>query len=357
MKEKFEEALKNLKNSMMSRPDKDIKILKGAKNDAEVADELIRIALSGLSGDSGMASLYAVDVLGELMPEKALPPLVRIALSDIDILRSEASSAIQKYGAKAVPALLDALGKAELNKSADEKEEEAGETDLIDITADEFLSEDGGRGGDEQETGIPAAAIDDEQAKKKMYSNLLNASDSELMEMNMKLRDKLLSLKSVFEVTMKLNSISDVKTIKNILVFGCLWQAQSSSCILFLKDPSGGICVPSEYNGVSKEDIEGIYISGDIISYFERIHEPSTYRELSEALGMKSEVLFLESIKTEMIFPLFVKDAIIGFLTLGPRQNGDNYTDDDREILSILVNFGAVSLYNGIKLQEQEAQK
>jgi len=356
MKEKFEEALKNLNNAMMSRPDKDIKILKGAKNDAAVASELVKTALGGISGNNGMSSLYAVEILGELTPESALPALVKIALSDIDILRSEASSAIQKFGAAAIPCLLDSLAKTRLNESAEEKEEEAEDEDLIDITSDEFLTDDTGGGAEERQANIPEAVIDDAQAKKKMYSNLLDVSDSELMEMNMKLRDKLLALKSVFEVTMKLNSISDVKNIKNILVFGCLWQAQSASCILFLKDPSG-VCVPSEYNGVSKEDIEGIYISEDIMAYFSRIHEPSTYRELSEALGLKSEVLFLESIKTEAIFPLFVKDAITGFITLGPRQNGENYTDDDREILSILVNFGAVSLYNAVKLQEQEAHK
>lgn len=70
------------------------------------------------------------------------------------------------------------------------------------------------------------------------------------------------------------------------------------------------------------------------------------YREFKKTID-----LFIKN-KIEVVVPLNVKDKVIGLLTLGGKESGDMYNDEDIEVLEIIGAQAAIAIENALLFEE-----
>ncbi|MDA8213357.1 MAG: GAF domain-containing protein [Clostridia bacterium] len=58
------------------------------------------------------------------------------------------------------------------------------------------------------------------------------------------------------------------------------------------------------------------------------------------------------NLRTAMVLPLKTKNKLVGIIMLGEKKNGQDFTNDDLELLTILVNQAAIALENAVLYEE-----
>ncbi|MCK4973955.1 MAG: GAF domain-containing sensor histidine kinase, partial [Sulfurimonas sp.] len=69
-------------------------------------------------------------------------------------------------------------------------------------------------------------------------------------------------------------------------------------------------------------------------------------------LKSKNLIDALLDLKSEVFIPLSIKDKMIGIISLGEKESGDIYSEDDYEVLSLMAKQSAVSLENALNYEE-----
>jgi signal transduction histidine kinase len=89
-----------------------------------------------------------------------------------------------------------------------------------------------------------------------------------------------------------------------------------------------------------------VFISRNESIVIEELKHSSLNKESKKTLNM------LSKLKVEIITPLNVKDKTVGLLTLGPKESGDMYNEEDLSVLKTVGAQAAIAIENAFLFQE-----
>ncbi len=167
-------------------------------------------------------------------------------------------------------------------------------------------------------------------------------------------------ISSAMPTLLNLDKIADkiIETVEHTMF------SSSVSIVLFNENTGDYRVYASSDNGLANnrifygEDSELIqFVKGNRQEIFkEDLVADESYKKESE----KERLLpYFRKLDAELIIPIFFKDQLIGFLSLGDKKSGLSYTSMDVRILRILVNQSAIAIENAFafKLVEDYAAK
>jgi signal transduction histidine kinase len=92
--------------------------------------------------------------------------------------------------------------------------------------------------------------------------------------------------------------------------------------------------------------LNAVFISRNESVVIEELKHSSLNKETKKTLNM------LSKLKVEIITPLNVKDKTVGLLTLGPKESGDMYNEEDLSVLKTVGAQAAIAIENAFLFQE-----
>jgi signal transduction histidine kinase len=185
--------------------------------------------------------------------------------------------------------------------------------------------------------------------------NLIGA----LTDANKNLRRKIFDLYTIFEISRHLNSMLDVGSLLDAILFTCIGQMGVSGASIMVIDPETGELEKFHSKGMTLPRDAHITISrvGPLARFLQRNSKPHRIADLdSEIPERSSDRELLAMLDIELIVPLIVKGHLLGILLLPGKLSDDSFHDDDLEFVSILVNQLSVALDNaGLYENERKA--
>ncbi|MCK4385868.1 MAG: SpoIIE family protein phosphatase, partial [candidate division Zixibacteria bacterium] len=153
------------------------------------------------------------------------------------------------------------------------------------------------------------------------------------------------------DLSQRLTSIVDLKQLLDLLVEKITNSLHCKNISIFLESKTGDFALvkqkashfPEDYT-LSKKD--------KMIKYLQDKREPVVLKNLEndknfvEASGENRCFLRFKESKTDLIFPMKVKDKMIGTLSLGPKLSGDFYSLEDMDLLSTIADQTAIAIEN-----------
>lgn len=185
--------------------------------------------------------------------------------------------------------------------------------------------------------------------------NLIGA----LTDANKNLRRKIFDLYTIFEISRHLNSLLDVGSLLDAILFTCIGQMGVSGASIMVTDPATGEFSIFHSKGMALPKSADMAISrvGPLARYLQRNSRPHRIGDLAAEIPERSgdrELLTLLDIK--LVVPLIAKGHLLGILLLPGKLSDDSFHDDDLEFVSILVNQLSVALDNaGLYENERKA--
>ncbi|UCC78497.1 MAG: GAF domain-containing protein [Candidatus Zixiibacteriota bacterium] len=177
-----------------------------------------------------------------------------------------------------------------------------------------------------------------------------------LTDANKNLRRKIFDLFTIFEISRHLNSMLDVQSLLDAILFTCIGQMGVSGASIIVVDPETG--------EMSKFNSKGMVLPKDMDATISRLGPLSRFLQRNTKSHKKTDILpempegsgdwkLLSSMDIELVVPLVAKGNLLGVLFMPGKLSGDDFHDDDLEFVSILVNQLSVALYNA-SLYENE---
>jgi signal transduction histidine kinase len=185
--------------------------------------------------------------------------------------------------------------------------------------------------------------------------NLIGA----LTDANKNLRRKIFDLYTILEISRHLNSMLDVGSLLDAILFTCIGQMGVSGASIMVIDPETGELAKFHSKGMTLPRDAHITVSrvGPLARFLQRNSKPHRIGDLdSEIPERSSDGELLAMLDIELIVPLIVKGHLLGILLLPGKLSDDSFHDDDLEFVSILVNQLSVALDNaGLYENERKA--
>ncbi len=196
---------------------------------------------------------------------------------------------------------------------------------------------------------------------KKLDADKLPAAShiSALTDANKSLRRKIFDLYTIFEISRHLNSMLEVESLLDAILFTCIGQMGISSAAIVVKNTKTG--------DFSKFHSKGLHLPkerkfvfprvGPLFRFLQRNSKPHRVEELENEIPESSgDLKLLIAIEAKLVMPLVVKNNILGILILPAKLSGASFHDDDLEFVSILLNQLSVALDNaGLYENEKKA--
>lgn len=184
--------------------------------------------------------------------------------------------------------------------------------------------------------------------------NQLNSADSFFSQYEA----KIMRLRNLLEITKIINSTLEEEKLAQTILFSCQGQflVQNASVIL-LEDVDQGIYTDRLSIGLEKENFDlKISRNSQLVSLFTQI-EDETQKPLLERKAhiVKDVFALLESVKEkadlellspEVLTPLWGKNSLYGFLFLGRKLDGSNFTAEDLSYIYQFADLAAISIEN-----------
>jgi signal transduction histidine kinase len=177
-----------------------------------------------------------------------------------------------------------------------------------------------------------------------------------LTDSNKNLRRKIFDLYTIFEISRHLNSMLDVNSLLDAILFTCIGQMGVSGALIAVEDPKTGelshlhskgmTLMPGSDNGISK--------LGPLARFLQRSMKPHVIEDIKREVPESSgDGRLLTRMDIELVVPLAAKGNLLGILFMPAKLSGDDFQENDLEFVSILVNQLSVALYNA-SLYENE---
>ena len=107
--------------------------------------------------------------------------------------------------------------------------------------------------------------------------------------------------------------------------------AQPSEVMLEMNHPFIGLCTKSQ-TLLTREQVQKEIPNGEVKKVFDLL-------------------------KMELCIPLIFRKELVGFISLGKKKSDEEYTEEDKELLSTLINQGAIAINNAVLFAEAEHQQ
>ena len=180
-----------------------------------------------------------------------------------------------------------------------------------------------------------------------------------LTDSNKNLRRKIFDLYTIFEISRHLNSMLDVRSLLDAILFTCIGQMGVSGASIIVVDPETG--------EISKFNSKGMILPKGMDIAISRLGPLARFLQRNTKSHKKADILsempegsgdwnLLSAMDIELVVPLVAKGNLLGILFLPAKLSGDDFYDNDLEFVSILVNQLSVALDNaGLYENERKA--
>jgi len=172
---------------------------------------------------------------------------------------------------------------------------------------------------------------------------------SALTDANKNLRRKIFDLYTIFEISRHLNSMLDVQSLLDAILFTCIGQMGVSGASIVVIDSETGELSKFHSKGMALPDDTDILISrvGPLARFLQRNTKPHKINDISKEIPERSaDRQLLSAMDIELVVPLVAKGNLLGILFLPAKLSGDSFYHNDLEFVSILVNQLSVALDN-----------
>jgi len=178
-----------------------------------------------------------------------------------------------------------------------------------------------------------------------------------LTEKNKELRRSIFNLHNLFEVSLELNSILDLKRLINSVLLTLVGQFSSKNALFFYtprKNESRMEVINSK--GFYQKEIENLNLekSDPLFAYFKVHSYPGKLESIYEKVGKSQALSRLLALKMEILSPIMIKKQVEGLICLGPRVKKAGHSERDLEHISILSNIIAIAVHNASLYEQVE---
>jgi signal transduction histidine kinase len=178
----------------------------------------------------------------------------------------------------------------------------------------------------------------------------------DLSDINKSLRRKIFDLYTIFEISRHLNSMLDVNSLLDAILFTCIGQMRVSGAAITVQNSSTDDFSKFHVKGMSLPESLTWSFSrvGPLARHLRRIGKPQIITALKSKVPNDSDdYKRLKTLEAELVVPLIAKSNLLGILFLPRKLSGAPFQDEDLEFVSILVNQLSVALDNA-NLYESE---
>jgi len=168
-----------------------------------------------------------------------------------------------------------------------------------------------------------------------------------MQDISLRLERLLFNLDTLAELGEELTSPKDFHRIVRSSLYMIMGTFSTSKGAIFQFDQKKKIVQPMVSKGVGNINDLVIRLSEGVIKELINIKTPidlNTDEKATTLFGAEKAVL--EKIRATLLIPLVVRDDFLGFVSIGKKFSGEDYTKDDLRLLSVMAHHVAVSLHS-----------
>src|SRR5947207_1476176 len=177
----------------------------------------------------------------------------------------------------------------------------------------------------------------------------------EMASLQTKLKRKIVEFRNLFEITQALNLAQDLDEVMNLFGLSVMGQFGLERLALFLTDPDkDGHLVPRHVRGFPQHHFQDFVIPWTAFRRFGPDKAFMTLQDLETKNTGSDELEALRETGFEWAVLLWVRRDLEGVLFVSGRGGGRKFTEDDRDLLTILAHQVAVAISNARVQRAQE---
>lgn len=194
----------------------------------------------------------------------------------------------------------------------------------------------------------------EELEKANLQITRLNES---LLEKNKHLRKNIYNLHSLFEVSMELHAILDLKRLINSTLLTIIGQfACKSTLFIYAMKHNEMRMEVQNSKGFFERDLKNMVLhkSDPLIAALQNRPYPTTVAEMDSTIKASAGLKRLRQLSVEIVTPIVINSFVEGLIGLGPRVRKRAYNEEELEQLSILSNIISIAVANASLYKEVE---
>jgi two-component system cell cycle response regulator len=164
------------------------------------------------------------------------------------------------------------------------------------------------------------------------------------------LEKKIYDLKNLIELGMSLSSNLEFSSLVESILYSCIGQMLVEKVAIILQVD---IDVNNYYIHMKKgfdqaNEASDVILNENsvLINYFEKHPYPQSFSKIKQNDIFKADLRIFEMLDAELIVPMKSKSSINGFIVLGPKINGGEFSNDENDFLKDLAKFAAIAVEN-----------
>ena len=182
--------------------------------------------------------------------------------------------------------------------------------------------------------------------RTKTYREQIDSASKELSQLNRELKRRIYELHNLFQISLDLTAILDLDQLVNSYLNTLIGQIRIKNALLYLVDVrKRKKLFLTKTKGIEEEDVMEMEIDivDPVVKTIFKKRQPVLIAE--EFTSLKNIERF-RSYGSEVIAPLIHSHKLVGMVLLGPKINGEAYTQTDLEMLTLITNIVAVAIAN-----------
>ncbi|HGY54654.1 MAG TPA: diguanylate cyclase [Caldithrix abyssi] len=185
----------------------------------------------------------------------------------------------------------------------------------------------------------------------------INQLNRSLMSKNKELRRNIFNLRNLFEVSLELNSILDLKRLINSVLLTLVGQFSCKNALFFYTQRQNkGRMEVLNSKGFYQDEIENLQLtkSDPLFDYLTEHTRPDRLETIYEQVRKSEALSRLLALKMDILSPIVIKKKVEGLICLGPRVKKGSHSERDLEHISILTNIIAIAVHNAYLYEQVE---
>ncbi|MGB2697012.1 MAG: GAF domain-containing protein, partial [Candidatus Zixiibacteriota bacterium] len=178
---------------------------------------------------------------------------------------------------------------------------------------------------------------------------------NDLIQTHQRLKRKIFDFYTIFDLTRSLNSLLDLPSLLDDILYTCISQLEVKGATLIIKgNPRAKKLDLIKIRGLEASKNICFRIDSSLMDLLKKTQKPIFISDLIKGLDPHSpDIAKLSLLKAEVVAPLIIKEEIFGLLITTNKIPNRLFKEDDLEFLSILVNQAAVAVENAMLYQSE----